>query len=170
MDIATQILEDHARQRRMFAALDEIDRDDAESLGPVWQRLRTFLEVHAAAEEEIFYPRLLQVGAGATDADSSEEETEDAISDHNEIRDAIAKAEQRSVGTDAWWEAVAETRKANSEHMAEEERQALADFRAHTDPETRHELAVKFVDYEAEHVGGVEAEDQEPQRYIAEHS
>jgi hypothetical protein len=86
MDITQLILDDHHEQRKMFALLDEVDRDDTESLGPSGTRLRILLEVHAEAEEQLFYPRLLEVGEGATDADDAEEETEDAISDHNDIR------------------------------------------------------------------------------------
>lgn len=97
MDVAARILDDHERQRRMYAALDEVARNDTESLRALWDRLRTFLEVHAEAEEELFRPRLLEVGAGSTDAGSSDEETADAISDHNETRDAIAQSKDREV-------------------------------------------------------------------------
>lgn len=169
MDITRQILDDHDRQRRMFADLDDVDPGDTGSLRSLWQRLATFLEVHAEAEEEIFYPELLRVGRGATDGDSPEEETEDAISDHNAIRDAIADAARHDVGSDGWWAAVTDAREANSDHMGEEERQALADFRRHTDVGTRHDLGVRFAAYETAHAGGVEAEDHDPQEYIDEH-
>jgi hypothetical protein len=169
MDITRQILDDHDRQRRMFATLDDVDRDDVETLGSVWRQLATFLEVHARAEEEIFYPELLGVGVGATDADSAEEETEDAISDHNDIRDAIAEAARHDVGSDGWWAAVAEARESNSDHMGEEERQALADFRQHADLRLRHDLGVRFAAYETAHADGVDAEDLDPDEYIDEH-
>ena len=41
------------------------------ALAAVWKRLGTFLEVHALAEEELFYPELLRVGTGGGDADSA---------------------------------------------------------------------------------------------------
>ena len=170
MDITQLILDDHEQQRRMFAALDEVDRDDTEALAAVWDRLATFLEVHARAEEELFYPPLLELGEGATDADSAEEATEDAIGDHNAIRDAAAEARRHEVGSDAWWEAVDAARRANSTHMAEEERQGLADFRRTAPAELRHELGVRFAAFEAENVEGVEVRDLDPDDYIAEHS
>ena len=61
MDITDLILADHHEQRRMFALLDAIG-DDPERLAPVWNRLSILLEVHADAEERLFYPRLLDVG------------------------------------------------------------------------------------------------------------
>ncbi len=169
MDITDQILDDHHRQRRLFAQLDDVDRHDSERLAALWRRLATFLEVHAEAEEELFYPRLLHVGEGATDAESAAEETKDAIGDHNEIRDAVAEARRHEIGSDGWWAAFVDARTANSNHMAEEERQALADFRRNTDADTRGRLGAAFAAFEAAHVEGVRAEDHDPEQFVAEH-
>ncbi len=111
--------------------------------------------------------RLLDIGTGATDADDAEEETEDAITDHNDIRDGIAAAAEHEVGSDGWWDGVVQTRESNSDHMGEEERQALADFRQHSDLDERHRLGVQFARYEAEHAGGIDAEDRDPDEYLA---
>lgn len=128
MDIVELIMADHHEQRRMFALLDEVGNDPA-LLEPVWKRLAILLEVHASAEEQLFYPRLLHVGAGAGGADNAVEETEDAIRDHDDIRDGIRRAGRHRIGSPEWWRAVTDTRIANSDHMGEEEREALADFR-----------------------------------------
>jgi Hemerythrin HHE cation binding domain len=169
MDITELILADHHDQRRMFALLDEIG-NDPERLAPVWNRLSILLEVHADAEEELFYPRLLHVGEGAGDAHSADDETTDAVRDHNDIRDGIRDASRYEVGTGEWWRAVSRTRAANSDHMAEEEREALADFRRHTAPQARHDLAVEFAVYEAAHAGGVPPVDKDADRYAREYS
>jgi Cu/Ag efflux pump CusA len=150
--------------------LDEISRDDTETLGAMWKRLEILLETHAEAEERYFYPKLLHVGTGAGDAEDVGEEVEDAVKDHNEIRDAIRAVGQHEVGTDAWWQAVVDARVANSEHMAEEERQDLADFRRHTDLQTRHDIAVQFLRYESlKAATGVPPEDKDPEEYVADH-
>jgi hypothetical protein len=65
MDITQLILDDHHEQRRLFAITEQIDRTDTAALTAVWTRLAAFLEVHAEAEEEHFYPELLRVGTGA---------------------------------------------------------------------------------------------------------
>jgi hypothetical protein len=170
VDITEVILFQHAEQRRQFGYLDELRDQPAEVLGAVWDRLAALLEVHAAAEELYFYPRLLKVGTGFADAPSVEEETEDAVKDHNEIRDAVRAAREHEVGSDAWWEAVMEAREANDEHMGEEERQDLGDFRIHASLETRHEIAVQFLAYEAQHWNGVDREDPDPEEYVEENS
>jgi hemerythrin HHE cation binding domain-containing protein len=169
MDITQLILDDHHEQRRLFAMLEEIDRTDVERLRALWGRLAAFLETHAEAEERHFYPALLQLGKGATKQDTPEEETEDAIKDHNEIRDAVAEVGRHDVGSDAWFEAVAKANEANGDHMAEEEREGLTDFRRHTTLQVRHDLAVEFAAFEARHVTGVEPVDKDPQDYIEEH-
>lgn len=51
-------------------------------------------------------PRLAPSGHGASDADSADDETEDAIKDHNEIRDAVRTVADNETGTDGWWQAV----------------------------------------------------------------
>ena len=169
VDITEVILNDHEEQRRRFAMLDELDRSDAATLAALWTRLAAMLEVHAQAEELFFYPELLALGKRLHDGRESDE-TEDAIADHNDIRDGIAEAGRHEVGSHGWWAGVDAARRANDEHMGEEEHEGLADFRRHVDLGTRHRVAVTFVAYEAEHADGVPIEDKDPEEYIREHS
>lgn len=167
VDITNLIHDDHGEQRKMFALLDEMPREDREKLAAVWHRLAVLLEVHAEAEEKLFYPHLLQVGEGAL-GHSSRDETQDAVHDHNQIRDALKKAGSCEAGTDDWWSAVLEARKANSTHMGEEEREALADFQRHASPQLRHDLGVEFAAFEAANAAGVAIHDKDPTKYVAE--
>ena len=168
MDITEQILDDHREQRRLFAIVEQIDRSDTEALSAVWGRLGAFLEVHAAAEEAIFYPALLQVGLAAHRAAGVEGETLDAIHDHNEIRDAVTEVARHQVGTDEWFAAVTGANLANSDHMAEEEREGLTDFRRLAGLQRRHQLAVAFAAYEARNFAGVPVVDKDPASYVRE--
>jgi hemerythrin HHE cation binding domain-containing protein len=167
MDITQLILDDHHEQRRLFAILEEVDHTDIATLTAVWERLAAFLEVHAAAEEELFYPELLRVGKGAGGVDPVAE-TEDAIADHNEIRDAVTAVAGHEVGSDGWYEAVAKANETNGDHMAEEEREGLTDFRRHTGLQLRHDLAVAFAAFEATHFAGVPRVNKDPEDYIRE--
>ncbi len=171
MDITEVILHQHMEQRRMFAMLEEWPRDDTPGLDALWRRLAILLETHAAAEEKYFYPELLHRGVGGGDADSVEEETLDAVKDHNEIRDGIREVADAETGSDAWWKAVTDTNVANSDHMAEEERQDLTDFRLHASLELRHELAVRLLRFEAMTAAqGVEPHNTDPQAWVDQHS
>ena len=128
----------------------------------------SFLELHAAAEEEIFYPALLQVGLAAHRTAGVEGETLDAIHDHNEIRDAVTEVARHQVGTDEWFAAVAAANLANSDHMAEEEREGLTDFRRLAGLQRRHQLAVAFAAFEARNFAGVPVVDKDPVTYVRE--
>lgn len=168
MDITQLILDDHHEQRRLFAIIEQMPRTDTAALGAVWARLAAFLDLHAEAEERYFYPELLRVGGGAGGVDSPEGETEDAIADHNEIRDAVAEVADHQVGSKDWYDAVAKANQANSDHMAEEEREGLTDFRRHASLQLRHDIAVSFAAFEATHFAGVRAVDKDPEGYIRE--
>lgn len=166
MDITQLILDDHHEQRRLFALLDQIDASDVTALGAIWSQLGDFLEVHAEAEERHFYPALLKHGEGAGEKCDAKDETLDAIKDHNKIRDAIAKVGALTPGSAEWREAVASAREENSDHMAEEERQGLADFRRNAPLQLRHDLGVLFACFEARNRMGVNAQDKDPTNYI----
>jgi hemerythrin HHE cation binding domain-containing protein len=170
MDITEVILHQHGEQRRMFSMLEEWPRDDHAGLDALWQRLAILLEVHAEAEERFFYPELVKLGTGGGDAESLEEEVEDAIKDHNEIRDAVRHVGLSTVGSDDWWRAVLEANIANSDHMAEEERQDLTDFRRNASLDHRHAIAVQFLRFEAEHwAKGVTPKDKDPAKFVEEY-
>ena len=166
MDITQLILDDHHEQRRRFAMFEQIDSADVAALAEIWARLAVFLEVHAAAEEEIFYPELVKLAVGPEPLASAEPETIDAIYDHNEIRDTIAAVDPHQVGSQDWRDAVAAVNVANGDHMAEEEREGLSDFRHRVNLPERHALAVGFATFEARNFAGVRPVDKDPQDYV----
>lgn len=166
-DVCDLILDEHEQFRRRFAEMDTLRSDAAEAsrLERLWRPLADKLEVHASAEEAVFYPRLLKEGRRA------EEETSDAIDDHNQIRDAVRRADSEQVGTDGWWDAVLAARSANSDHMAEEEREAIPDFRVNAPSGQREDLGAAWIDYENDHAGGraVDTADKDKDTYISRH-
>lgn len=136
-----------------------------EASARLWEPLADLLERHAASEEKVFYPALLEAGT------SSKDETEDAITDHNQIRDAVQRAGRAEAGSEQWWEAVDAARRANSDHMGEEERGALADLRSNTGRDDRRRLGEDWRAFSTRHAGmaGLESRDKDPDRYIAQH-
>jgi hypothetical protein len=160
------IYEDHDWFRRHFLYLD--DARTIEELTAIWEPLARRLDTHADAEETVFYPALLKKGAAGDPVD----ETEDAITDHNAIRDAIREAQRHEVGSDAWYEAVGKARTENGEHLDEEEREALPDFVKSASLELRHELAMKWLRFYHQHPAGrgVDTSDKDPDAYIEDNS
>jgi hypothetical protein len=88
-------------------------------LGPAWDRLATLLELHTIAEEEICYPVLFRCGPYVLDM------IEEAIADHNDIREAVAEARLLEAGTARWWRPVEAAHKACLEHFPAEEKLLL---------------------------------------------
>jgi hemerythrin HHE cation binding domain-containing protein len=163
-DITALIMDDHHAFRIGFARLDDARGED--ELQAVWEPLALHLEIHAEAEERILYPNLLKRG------DNAEDETDDAIRDHNKIRDGITEANKHPVGSDGWWAGVWDARRENSEHLAEEEDEALPDFRKHASPELRAELGAKWLTFYGEHPRGkgLTFRDKDPKEYIEDNS
>lgn len=164
-DVTSLVMEDHEYLRRGFARLD--DAHTPEELTAVWAPLAQRLDTHAQCEEEVLYPALLTHGSSeATD------ETDDAIDDHNKIRDAVARAAQCEVGSHDWYEAVGTARTENSDHLKEEEGEVLPDFRKNAPRELRAELAQQWIAFYAAHPDGknVDDSDRDPDTYIEHNS
>jgi hypothetical protein len=167
-DITMLILADHDWFREQFARLDELQAQtpiDNAALTRVWRPLADRLDVHAYIEEKIFYPQLLKRGV-----DDPEGETLDAIGDHNDIRDGVRDANTCRVGTEEWWAAVGRTRLANDNHMGEEEREGLADFRRHAPIGLREALGRQYREFVTRHptTEGLLIADRDPEAYVAE--
>jgi hypothetical protein len=165
-DITMLILADHDWFREQFARLDELQAQtpfDRRALERVWRPLADKLDVHAFIEEKIFYPQLLKRGA-----DDPEGETLDAIGDHNEIRDGVRDANAVGIASDEWWAAVGRTRLANDDHMGEEEREGLADFRRHAPAGLREALGRQYGEFMAQHptTRGLPIVDRDPKTYV----
>lgn len=165
-DITNLILADHDWFREQFVKLDDLQAQtpvDRAALERVWRPLGDKLDVHAYIEEMIFYPQLLKRGT-----DDPEGETLDAIGDHNDIRDGVRAANGAKVGTEQWWAAVGRTRVANDDHMAEEEREGLSDFRRHAPIGLREALGRQYSEFMAAHptTKGLRIADRDPERYV----
>ena len=165
-DITGLILADHEWFREQFAKLDDLQAAmpvSRAALERVWRRLADKLDVHAYIEEKIFYPQLLNRGT-----DDPVGETLDAIGDHNDIRDGVRAADAAVIGTDQWWAAVGSTREANDDHMGEEEREGLSDFRRHAPIGLRDALGQQYSEFMAAHptTEGLPIVDRDPQRYV----
>ena len=168
-DIIDLVYADHDWFRRQFFLLDDA-KSDAE-LAAIWDALGDRLDVHAEAEEAVFYPALLKHG-GSEDRGNPEgdpeDETEDAITDHNAIRDAVRASRKLKPGTQEWFDAVIKARTENGEHLDEEEREAMPDFIKSASLELRHELGMRWLQFYADHdsTRGIDNSDKDADAYI----
>jgi len=165
-DIIELIYEDHDWFRRRFFYLDQARTVD--ELRAVWLPLARRLDTHAQIEEEVFYPALLKKGK----AGDPEDETEDALHDHNKIRDAVREARRYEIGSPEWFEAVGKARIENGEHLDEEERDAIPDFLKSASADLRHQLAMQWLQRYYEHPAGegVDDSDTDVDEYLEENT
>ena len=143
-EITALVLAEHEVFRREFSALEELT---GQELAAAWEALHAKLEVHAVAEEQLFYPLLAQEADG-------EEETAEGVHDHNEIRHAAAAVEDHEVGSEAWLEAVRTVRQVNADHMAEEETDFFPPFEEAVDDEQREALGMRWLAFHDDHEEG----------------
>lgn len=77
--------------------------------------------------------------------------------------DAIAPCYEIQPGTDAWYQAFADANEANSEHMAEDFVNNFVNIQTYKAART---LLFQFAYFEAAHVAGVHAVNEEPKGYV----
>jgi len=163
-DIADLILSEHELFRRAFTAIEALTEPG--ELAAAWRELSDQLEVHASGEEKVFYPALLKKVEG------SEDDTEHAVKDHNEIRETTHAVDEHEVGTDAWWEAFRTAREATVDHLGEEERDVLPPFKEQVAEDKRGELGLAFLAYRDAHEGakGLSGKEKDPEEYVEAHT
>jgi iron-sulfur cluster repair protein YtfE (RIC family) len=159
-EITALVLAEHEVFRREFSSLEDLS---GQELAAAWEALHARLEVHAVAEEQLFYPLLAQ------EAPDGEQETEEGVHDHNEIRHAATAVEEHEVGSEDWWEAVRNVRQVNADHMAEEETDFFPSFKEAVDDEQREALGMRWLAFHDEHeqAEGLSGEDAEVAEVVA---
>ncbi|MCU1674676.1 MAG: uncharacterized protein JWN77_2789 [Frankiales bacterium] len=164
LDITLLILSEHDAFRRAFTEIEALT--DAADLERRWTELADQLEVHAAGEEEVFYPALLRK------VDDSEEDTEHAIKDHNKIRDAVSAVARHEVASDAWWEAFRAAREETVEHLEEEEHDVLPPFKDEVPEDKRTEVGMRWLKFHEDHEAakGLSGDKLDPKAYVEENS
>lgn len=156
-EITALVMSEHEAFRRAFADLEQ-----AEDPGAGWQDLVDRLEVHAVAEERLFYPVL------ADEAEDGVRDGKAAVREHNDIRQAVRDVAEHEVGSTTWWDAVRNAQQVNGDHMAQEEREFMPEFKTTVDAGRRDELGMEWLKLhdEHEHARGLSGEDADPQAVV----
>jgi hypothetical protein len=139
-DVATLILEDHARIRRLFAGL-ETAGDDPRRLSAIWQELSGRLLAHLSAEEEICY---LPFTAGLADGSLARAELIDQAGD---ICSAAAEARLQDAGSPLWWLAVRAARDTTDRHIDFIESRLLPGFTEQVAEQARRTLGDQWTGF-----------------------
>jgi hemerythrin superfamily protein len=159
LDAITLLKDDHRTVKDLFKQFEKI-RDDDESTGQkkaLVQRICTELRIHAAIEEEIFYPA---VRAAIDDTDLIDE----ADVEHASAKALIAELEGAGPGDDHYDARVTVLSEYIDHHVKEEEGQMFPKARKAVDIET---LGAALADRKAQLADGVLPEER-PRRKAGE--
>ncbi|MGI8449767.1 MAG: hemerythrin domain-containing protein [Streptosporangiaceae bacterium] len=144
-DIIELLLAEHGRLRRLMDAFDNAARHcqtfGVTWLGSVWERVAEFIEFHIEAEEEICYLAVFRTAQGGL------EQMDDAIADHDDIREALLEARLHAVTTQVWWQAVTAALRTCRDQLARYERGPLAEFGLQADPVLRNVLGYQWTSF-----------------------
>jgi iron-sulfur cluster repair protein YtfE (RIC family) len=157
-EITALVMSEHEAFRRAFADLEQAD-----DLATAWTELADRLEVHAVAEERLFYPVL------AHEADDGVDDGKTAVREHNDIRQAVRDVGDHEVGSEPWWDAVGTAQQVNGDHMAEEEREFMPEFKQSVDAQRRDDLGMEWLKLhdEHDHARGLSGDDADPEAVVA---
>lgn len=140
-DIIELVLKDHRAVEQLFTELQAAKGSGEQAR--LFALVKAALESHAAAEEDVLYPRVRK------DVPEGKEEVKDAIDEHDEIRESIAEVEEHEAGTELFALAVDQLVATTKHHVGVEEAELLPDFAGNSDPEERDALGVRFEEAKA---------------------
>lgn len=110
MDAFELLKKDHKKVAQLFK---EVEAASGQTKKQIFSRLKTELDVHASAEERIFYPAL-------ENKEKAREITLEAYEEHNVVKDLLAELDNGDPAQDEW-DAKLTVLKENVEHHVEEE-------------------------------------------------
>jgi hemerythrin superfamily protein len=88
-DAIEMLKEDHRKVEKLFTQFEKTDRDDVEACTGIVAEACAALKVHAALEEELFYP----AARAALEDDGDTALIDEALVEHDSVKQLIARIE-----------------------------------------------------------------------------
>jgi len=117
MNIFEALREDHDKQRTLLKVLTQTEGDST-GRKEVFERTKTALQLHAAAEERCFYVPLMG-------ADLTQEKARHSIAEHHEIDELIETLETTDFSSPGWLTHAKTLQEVVSHHLDEEEQEVF---------------------------------------------
>ena len=116
MDLYQLLKQDHQKAKRLFEQLSDTSDRAVKSRERLFAQLKQELELHTEVEEQHFYPAL-------RDNDETRDLIEEALEEHNEVKEMLEELDGADMDHDSWAEQLAELQENVEHHVAEEEMQ-----------------------------------------------
>lgn len=136
MNIFEALREDHDKQRTLVDLLTKT-HGDTDGREEIFERLKTELEEHAAAEERHFYVPLI-------DEDLTQDKARHSIAEHQEIDELIATLDKTDRSSPAWLSTARKLKEKVTHHLDEEEREVFQMAGKVLSDEQKAELAEEY--------------------------
>ncbi len=114
MDLYEMLKRDHMKAKRLFERLAEASEDAEKTRERLFAELKEELELHTQVEERHFYPAL-------RDHDETRELIEEALDEHNAVKEMLQELTAGEVTDEAWTEQLSELQEDVEHHVEEEE-------------------------------------------------
>jgi len=144
MDIYSLIIKDHQEIASLFRRLKAAE-GFSETSEQLFAQLREEIELHTHAEEQVFYPALQE-------AEGTQELVEEALDDHELVRDLLDELAASLMGDEAWNEKLEVLEEHVEEHIEEEESDIFDVARQLFNAEQAVELAQRWQTAKQEHM------------------
>lgn len=139
MDAIDLLITDHNRVRGLFHQLKQaIDDGDVEAMALLGATAAAELDVHAAIEEEIFYPFAKPLTEEIADS------VNEGVEEHHEVKVLLAELADLEAGDDVWkakWTVVMEN---ISHHAGEEEEDLFPKTRGASTADERRAIGARL--------------------------
>ncbi|MEO1167486.1 MAG: hemerythrin domain-containing protein [Pseudomonadota bacterium] len=134
--IFARLKEDHDKHRTMLDLIDKT-QGDSEGRRELFERFKTEVTAHAAAEEETLYATML------ADPDLRHE-GQHSVAEHKELEDYFAELEEMDYSSTGWLARFRTMKDRYLHHIEEEENEMFIAAAKGLSKETEKELAKKF--------------------------
>jgi len=144
MDIYSLIKKDHQEVARLFSRLKTAE-GFSETSEQLFAQLREELELHAHAEERVWYPALRE-------DEGTQELVEEALDDHKLVQDLLDELTTSRMDDEAWNEKLEVLEEHVEDHIEEEESDIFDVARQLFNAEQAAEIAQRWQTAKQEHM------------------
>ena len=137
MEIYKEILEDHAKARRMLQELCEVDESECERRIALFADLKSELMIHQHVEEAVLYDRLKDLRNTRPDA-------LEAINEHHIVDTLLEELDDMTKDNDRWTAKLGVLRELVEHHMEEEEGEFFDHAKKVVDADLARRMAEEF--------------------------
>lgn len=134
-DVLLVLKRDHEQVAGLFERLESLEGPQREAREDLFAQILYELDVHASAEEKLFYPALREAGAGDL--------IKEALDEHASMKQLLTELFTMAVDDPRWTDQVKALRQVVEHHVKEEEGEVFARARESFPEERRRELGAQ---------------------------